>query len=150
MTPFEYATTLAYSYGVKLAFAEKTALESKNFGPFKFKIDRPKGFVKTWKQPDGSEKKYTYPVDYGYLIGHTGEDKEGLDFFVGDDPSAPIESYMKLFPDGSEDETKFMIGLTSDERKKVMSLYKKGELIDHRKYKDVYELVTHLKTFKKK
>ncbi len=135
---------LAYCYGVKLAFA------TKKFGPFTFKIDRPKGFVKNWKQPDGTTKTYTYPVDYGYLNNHIGEDGEGLDFFVGDEPSAPIESFMKLHPDGSEDETKFMIGLTADERKKVLALYSKGELVDHRKYKDVYSLVDHLKTFKKK
>lgn len=138
----------AYLEGVKLALAEK------RFGPFVFRIDRPKGYVKTWDQPDGSVKKYTYPVDYGYLVRHTGEDGEGLDFFVGDDASAPVESFMKLKPGAGgkmvEDETKFLIGLTAEERKKVLALYKEGELVDHRKYKDVYELVEHLKTFKSK
>lgn len=142
------ALRLAYLEGVKLALAEK------RFGPFVFKIDRPKGYVKTWDQPDGSVKKYTYPVDYGYLVRHTGEDGEGLDFFVGDDAGAPVESFMKLKPgaDGKmvEDETKFMIGLTAAERAKVLALYKDGELVDHRKYKDVYELVAHLASFRGK
>jgi inorganic pyrophosphatase len=145
---YEDNLRLAYGYGVKLALAEK------KFGPFTFKIDRPKGYVKTWKRPDGSEKKYTYPVDYGYLIRHTGEDGEGLDFFVGDDPSAPVESFMKLKPGPGgkliEDETKFMIGLTESERKKVLALYDSGELKNHRVYKTVYDLVDRLKDFKNK
>jgi hypothetical protein len=124
----------------------------KRFGPFTFRIDRPKGTKKEWPQPDGSVKKYTYPVDYGYMVGHTGGDGEGLDFFVGDKPSAPIESYMKLMPGPNgkkvEDEVKFMIGLTADERKAVVGLYGRGELIDHRVYKDIYDLVDHLKEFR--
>lgn len=130
------------------------ALASKRWGGFTFKIDRPKGFVKTWDQPDGSVKEYTYPVDYGYFVGHTGEDEEGLDAFVGSDPEGPIESFLKLKPDpdgGSKmvpDETKFMVGLTPAERKAVLKLYSEGELVDQKVYKDVYDLMDTLTDFR--
>lgn len=136
----------------RVVFAK--ALESKVFGPFRFKIDRPKGFVKEWPREDGSVKRYKYPVDYGYFVGHTGEDDEGLDAFVGDDPSGKIESFMKMMRNEEgklvEDETKFLIGLTKSEREKVMGLYDPDEIRDLREYKDFYELVEVLRKFKDK
>lgn len=134
--------------------ALKMALDTKQWGPFHFEIDRPKGFVKEWPQDDGSVKKYKYPVDYGYFVKHTGEDDEGLDAFVGDDPTGKIESFMKMRRDDDgkliEDETKFLIGLTAEERKKVMGLYEKSEIVDLREYEDFYELVNTLKGFRDK
>lgn len=136
---------LASRFGVKVAFA------AKQWGPFKFEVDRPKGFVKTWDQPDGSVKKYEYPVDYGYFINHTGEDQEGLDAFIGDDPAGKIEKFLKLKEVKGEmvpDETKFMIGLTPEERAKVIALYKPEEIIGMREYDDFYELVADLNAYK--
>jgi tRNA nucleotidyltransferase/poly(A) polymerase len=130
------------------------ALESKRWGGFTFKIDRPKGYVKTWDQPDGSIKKYKYPVDYGYFVGHTGEDDEGLDAFVGSDPTAKIESFLKLKPSDDDpdelvpDETKFLIGLTDAEREKVMSLYEPENVTEMREYKDVYSLIEALTEYR--
>lgn len=134
--------------------ALKTALDEKRFGPFVFEIDRPKGFVKEWPQDDGSVKRFKYPCDYGYFVGHTGEDDEGLDAFVGDDPSGPVESFMKLKPDEDgemvEDETKFLIGLSPAQREKVLGLYADGEIRDLRAYDDVYELIDVLSEFRDK
>jgi len=133
----------------------KVAMAEKKWGPFHFELDRPKGFKKEWPQDDGSVKKFTYPVDYGYFVGHTGEDDEGLDAFVGDDPTGKIESFLKMKPseDGSglvPDETKFLIGLTDAERAKVMALYNPEEIVGLREYGDVYELVAVLNAFRDK
>lgn len=131
----------------------KTAFDTKKWGPFVFEIDRPKGFKKEWTLPDGSVKKYTYPVDYGYFVGHTGEDEEGLDAFVGSDPEGKIECFLKLKPaENGEglvpDETKFLVGLSDEERKKVMALYKPEEVTNLREFEDVYELLETLGEFR--
>lgn len=138
---------------VARTFAMKLALATKKWGPFQFEIDRPKGFKKEWPQDDGSVKKYTYETDYGYFVGHTGEDDEGLDAFVGDDPEGAIESFLKLKPseDGETlvpDETKFLVGLSDAERKKVLGLYKPEEIVGLREYEDVYELIAVLNAFR--
>lgn len=130
------------------------ALDTKRWGGFTFEIDRPKGYVKTWDQPDGSVKKYKYPVDYGYFIGHTGEDDEGLDAFVGSDPAGKIESFLKLKPSETDpdelvpDETKFLVGLTPKEREQVMSLYEPESVTEMQEYKDVYALVAALTEYR--
>lgn len=138
---------------VARVYALKVAMKTKRWGPFTFVIDRPKGFKKEWPQDDGSIKKYTYETDYGYFIGHTGEDDEGLDAFIGDDPEGKIESFLKMKPgeDGEAlvpDETKFLIGLTSAERKKVMDLYEPEMVVGLREFEDVYELVAVLNAFR--
>lgn len=144
---------VASSIRLARAFILKRAFDTKKWGPFVFEIDRPKGFKKEWPQEDGSVKKYTYPVDYGYFVGHTGEDEEGLDAFVGEDPEGPIESFLKLKPaeDGNglvPDETKFLVGLSDSEREKVMGLYKPDEIVELRSYNDFYDLVEALNEFR--
>ena len=123
---------------------------SKKFGGLTFRIDRPKGYVKEWPQA-GWTKRFTYPVDYGYLPRHTGEDGEGLDFFVGDDPGGHLESFQKLKRDEHGrrllDETKFLVGVTDAERETIYRLY--GDEVWHRKvYKDMAALVDDLPKFK--
>ena len=143
---------MTLSLRIASVFSLRKAFANKVWGPFTFEIDRPRGYVKTWDQPDGSKVSYKYPVDYGFLTGHTGEDGEDLDAFVGDDPTAPIESFLKMKPgpDGSlvPDETKFLIGLTADEREKVLGMYPPEWIVGLRKYTDFYELVATLHAFK--
>jgi len=134
-------------------FAMKLAFEEKIWGPFRFIIDRPAGFVKEWPQPDGSVKRYKYPVSYGYFKGHTDPgDGEGLDAFVGDDPTGSIESFLKMKRDDDgelvPDETKFMVGLSDSQRDKVLGLYSPEEVTDLREYGDFYELVAVLEDFR--
>lgn len=125
-------------------------MKKKSFGGFSFTIDRPKGYVKTWPQPGGREKSFTYPVDYGYLPRHTGEDGEGLDFFVGDEPDGHLESFQKLRKNDDNkyvlDETKFLVGVTDQERETIYKLY--GPEVWHRKrYRDMDELERDLPKF---
>lgn len=143
----------AHALRVARVFAMKLALDTKKWGPFEFKIDRPKGFKKEWPQEDGSTKEYTYPCDYGYFLEHTGEDNEGLDAFIGDDPEGKIESFLKMKPseDGETlvpDETKFLIGLSDAERKKVLDLYDPEMVVGLREFEDVYELIAFLNAFR--
>jgi len=144
---------VAASVRVAKIHALKVALDTKRWGPFTFEIDRPKGYKKEWPQDDGSVKKYTYPVDYGYFVGHTGEDEEGLDAFVGEDPEGKIESFLKMKPseDGETlvpDETKFLVGCSDEEREKILGLYEPEMIVGLREYDDVYELISVLNAFR--
>lgn len=51
-------------------------------------IETPKGGARTGKSPDGSQWSVTMPVDYGYVKGTVGADKEQFDVFIGDNPKS--------------------------------------------------------------
>jgi hypothetical protein len=128
-------------------------MKTKTFAHVAFKIDRPKGFAKTWNNPDGSSKTFVYPCDYGYFPRLTGEDGEGLDAFVGDDPHGHFESFQKLTrnDEGQDvlDETKFLVGVTDAERETIYTLY--GPEVWHRQvYPDFEALCRNLDKFKSK
>lgn len=135
--------------------AVKTAetLPRKTFGGTTFIIDRPKGTVKVWPQPDGGEKRFTYPCDYGYFPRLKGEDGEGLDAFVGDDPSGHYEVFQKLKPrdaGGMElDETKFLVGVSDAEREAIYRLYG-DEIHARRVFRDMAHLRDALEKFEPK
>jgi hypothetical protein len=69
----------------------EAALQEANkvFRTFKWKnlkisIDQKKGTYKHFTDdPSYPLKGATYPTDYGFIHGYTGEDKHGLDVFVG-------------------------------------------------------------------
>jgi hypothetical protein len=134
------------SYRFKLA-----SHKSKQLLGLAFKIDRPKGYVKTWDQPDGSKKTFVYPVDYGYFPGIKGEDGEGLDAFVGDDPNGHLEVFQKLKPndDGRMvlDETKFLVGVNDRQREEIYRLYG-NQVWARRVFHDVNDLRDALEKFK--
>jgi inorganic pyrophosphatase len=117
----------------------------KKLGPFTFVIDRPKGTVKEW--PGG--KKFTYPCDYGYWPKIKGEDGEGLDAFVGDDEAGHLESFQKLHPDGTPDETKFLLGVDDKQRGTIYGLYK-NEVNARRVYRDWEEVEGAIEKFQTK
>lgn len=129
------------------------SLLRKTFGGLKFFIDRPKGTVKEWPQPDGTVRRFEYPCDYGLFQGGLlGEDEEGLDAFVGDDPNGHLESFQKLRREGSKlvpDETKFLLGVTDAERETIYRLYGL-EVNARRVYDNVDQLGEALKKFEPK
>lgn len=124
------------------------ALPTKTLGPFTFKIDRPKGFVKKWPN-----KTFTYPCAYGFWPRLKGQDGEGLDAFVGDDPAGHLESFLKLKPDDHgklvPDETKFLIGVNDRERSIIYRLYG-NEVSERKTYSDFDEVRDALERFKPK
>lgn len=110
----------------------------KKFKGVTFAIDRPKGFVKTWRLPNGGVKKYQYPCDYGYFPTLIAADGEGLDAFVGNTENGHFESFEKLKPAQgggyTHDEFKFIVGLNDAELRLVYSLYGTKELNARRIY----------------
>lgn len=125
-------------------------LRTKSFQGTRFFIDRPKGFVKVWPRHDGGEKRFQYPCDYGYFPGLTGEDGEGLDAFVGDDPGGHFEVFQKLKPGPYGgfvlDETKFLVGVTDEERECIYRLYG-DEVHSRRAFRDMSHLREALEKF---
>lgn len=132
-------------------FKTAEALKNKTLCGVKFKIDRPKGYEKVWKQPNGSEKRFVYPCDYGFFPGIDGEDGEGLDAFVGDAPDGHFEAFQKLKKDDAGrdvlDETKFLVGVTDQERETIYRLYG-PEVWARRVFHDVNELMRAVAKFK--
>lgn len=112
-------------------------MKTKTLGPFTFTIDRPEGTVKEW--PGG--KRFVYPVDYGFFPKLKGEDGEGLDAFVGDDPDGHLESFQKLKAnrDGKlvADETKYLLGVNDRDREKIYRLY--GREVNARRVYDSWD-----------
>ena len=129
-------------------------MKTKSFGNLNFRIDRPKGTVKTWNNPDGTSKTRTYPVDYGYFPRIKGEDGEGLDAFVGDSPNGHFEVFQKLKKDEKRpgrmvlDETKFLVGLNDEERKKAYNIYDPQEIHARRSYSSLGDLEKALTEWK--
>ena len=122
----------------------------KIFEGTRFLIDRPKGYVKVWPRPDGGEKRFQYPCDYGYFQGLKGEDDEGLDAFVGDKPQGHFEVFQKLKP-GTHggmvlDETKFLVGVSDAEREIIYRLYG-DEIHSRRVFRDMAHLRGALEKF---
>ena len=88
--------------------------------PTKFKIiiENHKGSYKSF-ETEGDPiwnsyplKGVTYPVDYGYIEGYTGEDGAELDIFVG---SSSLDGYIVVWRLDVPTETKFFINVSADE-----------------------------------
>ena len=121
----------------------------KHVGGLELLVDRPKGTQKTWQLPDGPVTR-TYPVDYGYLPGHKGEDGEDLDFFVGSQADKGWHgSFHKkkheFSPEGQRtgrtlpDETKYFAGLSPEEHSEVLKMFDgpSGLVSNHRFFSSV-------------
>lgn len=123
---------------------------AKTFQGTRFLIDRPKGFIKVWPRPEGGEKRFQYPCDYGYFPGLRGEDDEGLDAFVGDSPQGHFEAFQKLKPGAQGgmvlDETKFLVGVSDTEREIIYRLYG-PEVHSRRVFRDMAHLREALEKF---
>lgn len=122
-------------------------MKSKTLHGTLFRIDRPKGYTKKWS----ATRQWTYPVDYGYLPRYHGEDGEALDFFVGDKEDGCLECFQKLKKndDGKYvlDETKFLVGLTDEEREKIYRFYG-NETGKRTTFSDWEELMAYAQKFK--
>lgn len=130
----------------KEAAAEVTGLPSKTLDGHSFTIDRAKGT----QNPKGT---FTYPVDYGFVPGHTGEDGEDLDVFIGNDPKGHFSSFTKLKknPAGAmvPDETKFLLGLSPAELSAVHAFFTPEWRQDERTYRDMAHAHSAFAPFKK-
>jgi transcription initiation factor TFIIIB Brf1 subunit/transcription initiation factor TFIIB len=117
-------------------------------------FDRPKGTKKTFETPDG-KREVTYPVDYGYFDDiFNPEDGEEADVFVGNgDLCGRFMKGDNLSGEWKPDERKWYIGLTPEEFRGVMDMYRNdgesGELPslirDHVRFDDVRHLEDDVK-----
>lgn len=89
-------------------------MKTVHFQDLKIRLDRPKGFVQEGKDVNGRSWKRVYKYDYGFLPKTQGGDGDGLDVFVGPEPTAR-EAYWVIQKknDGSFDEYKVFVGFKS-------------------------------------
>lgn len=86
-------------------------------------IDRPKGYVQTGRDAQGTPWEREYKVDYGYIPRTKGGDGEGIDVFVGPNPDADTTYWIaQKKADGSFDEYKVIVGADSAEEAKKIYL----------------------------
>lgn len=69
--------------GVKKTAEDRPTVKVREFGPFTFHVEIPKG-----TKPFG----HPFPCDYGYLPGYVGPDGDSLDFWVGSDKGGAFVS----------------------------------------------------------
>ncbi|HLD81647.1 MAG TPA: hypothetical protein VJA22_00380 [Patescibacteria group bacterium] len=97
-----------------------------NASDFKVVIENPKGSYKSFEienDPVWSSyplKGMTYPVDYGYIEGYTGEDGAGLDLFVG---SGHLAGYIRVWRLDVPTETKFFANITDSELEEIKKCF---------------------------
>jgi len=92
----------------------------------KIVIEYKAGTYKSFESDDPGFKDYplkgiTYPVDYGYIEGYTGEDGDELDVLVG---TGKMNGYIKVYRyDIPELETKIIANVTQLEWKEIIKTY---------------------------
>ena len=92
-------------------------------------------------------KGVTYPVDYGNIPGHTGEDGHELDFYVGTTLKG-LTGYVVVFRgEDRPNEHKFYVGLTEQEQQSILSELK-PVLIEQREIDSLDELLEAIEPFK--
>lgn len=97
-----------------------------NFGissDFGIVIENPKGSYKSFESAttDYPLKGVTYPVDYGYIKGHEGEDGAELDVFVG---TGDLRGFMVVWRLDVPKETKMFINVTQDQLDQILEAFK--------------------------
>lgn len=84
------------------------------FQGMKILVDRPKGFRMEGVDDEGKPWSRTYQYDYGFFPKTDGGDNEGLDVYVGPDPSQKTAYWVvQKKKDGSFDEYKVLVGFSS-------------------------------------
>ncbi len=102
--------------------AEGYSLQNKyEFAGLPIAIENKKGSVRKWYDSDSKETGSTpMYMDYGYIEGIKGADKEELDVYIGPDEVSPfIYAIHQNFPSTGEfDEDKMMLGFSTAESAK--------------------------------
>jgi inorganic pyrophosphatase len=81
-------------------------------------VDNPRG------THDGGLDTVVFPVDYGYLEETRSMDGDGIDVFVGSDPSDVIDAIICTIDLVQRDsEIKVLIGCTEEEKQAILRLY---------------------------
>ncbi len=80
-------------------------------------IDRPRGS----SHPRFPE--FVYPIDYGYVAGTVGGDREEVDVWVGSGPGGVVGLFCTVDPFRRDAEVKILLGVTDDEVDQLVSFY---------------------------
>ncbi len=115
-----------------------------------FVIDVPANQYYDFKlAPDSTYplKGVTYPVDYGNIPGHTGEDGHELDFYIGKTLNGLIGYVVVFRGDDRPNEHKFYVGLTEQEQQSILSELK-PVLIEQQGIHNLDELLKAIEPFK--
>lgn len=91
---------------------------------YKIQIENKKGSYKSFgNDPNYPLKGVTYPVDYGYIEGYTGEDDDPLDIFIGNG-NGKLFGYVEVWRLDVPKETKMFIYVTKEELEKILNAFK--------------------------
>jgi len=81
-------------------------------------IDRPKGFSRP------HAPSVDYPLDYGYLRGTSGSDREGIDVWRGSLPAGRLDAVVCTVDVQKRDaEIKLLLGCTTAEKHAICSFH---------------------------
>ena len=84
-------------------------------------IDRPKDSV----HPRYSD--YVYPFDYGYLVGTTSADGEGIDCWVGSENNTLVTGIViAVDPVKKDSEIKVLLGCTQNDADQIVLCHQRG------------------------
>lgn len=112
-----------------------------------FRVEKHTGEYKDFgSNSDYPLKGVTYPVDYGYIKGFTGEDGADLDIFLGSEGS--IYGYIKVMrPELENGEHKFYLNVTDDEERGILREFA-PVLLGHGRFKNFDELKAAIEPFR--
>lgn len=87
-------------------------------------IDRPKGSA----HPRFTQ--YIYPLDYGYLEGTSSMDGEGIDLWLGSDPTRTLTAILCTVDLIKRDsEIKLLLGCTEEEIQTILEFHNQSEMM---------------------
>jgi hypothetical protein len=96
---------------------------------FDISIENPKGSTRSGVDKDGKKWEVTMNNTYGYFLGTEGKDKDHVDVFIGDNPTAEKVWVVDQINDkGVFDEHKVMMGMNSEQeaRESYLKNYSPG------------------------
>lgn len=101
--------------GTVVRGAQRKVVGRVQFGALRVAVELEAGSYRAGVDRDGTPWQVRMNWAYGYLVGTEGEDGEGLDCYLGPDPTAPcVYVVRQLRPDtGDWDEDKILLGFRS-------------------------------------
>lgn len=112
-------------------------------------IENKKGSYKDFQLKPGDTYPLagiTYPVDYGCLLGYTGEDGHDLDFLVGSELEGKA-GYILVWRNDVPTEHKYYVGMTEQELNQSLEVFKPVTK-EHVALPGLSELIRSIEQFK--
>ncbi len=99
-----------------------------NFKGIQIAIENPVDSIRRGTTKEGKKWETKMTADYGYVVGTEAGDGDEVDMFIGDDLESDMIVAVDQWFDGKFDETKFIVGVPSQEagEQLYLSNYQKG------------------------